>query len=103
MTPKQEYLPLFREIVLDVWKSKQVAVVTLRADLRRRVTEMTAKKDRVFDHFDAGKIDTETFRRQTDRADADLAEAEIELADSMSEECDAENVVDGPERDFELP
>ncbi|MBK9089374.1 MAG: recombinase family protein, partial [Holophagales bacterium] len=70
VTPKPEYLPLFRQIVLDVWKSRRESVTTLRAELRRRVNELMEKKDRIYDQYDGRKIDDETYRRQSDRADA---------------------------------
>ena len=94
LTPKPEFSQLFREIVLDVWRSKRESITTLRADLRRRVDDLMAKKDRIFDHFDTGKITGETYRRQTDRADADIGQAQLELAGVQGEEFDVGAVLD---------
>lgn len=75
-----EVLPLFKEIVLDVWRTRRADTTTLREELRRREGDVLLKKDRIFDAFDAGRIDESTYRRQADRADADLAQIEAERA-----------------------
>ena len=51
LQPKPEYLQLFREIVLDVWKQRQVDAIRLTATLQSRLDSLKAKRQRVIDAF----------------------------------------------------
>jgi len=47
LQPKAEYLDLFREIVLDVWRQRQSEAIKLAASLQSRVDDLKVKRQRV--------------------------------------------------------
>jgi hypothetical protein len=47
LTPKAEYLRLFRAIVMDVWEQNQSDAKSARRNLQRRVDEIHERKDRL--------------------------------------------------------
>jgi hypothetical protein len=51
LQPKAEYLALFREIVLDVWKQRQADALKLVVTLQSRVDSLKAKRQKVIDAF----------------------------------------------------
>ena len=51
LQPKPEYLQLFREIVLDVWKQRQADTIRLAATLQSRLDKLKARRQTVIDAF----------------------------------------------------
>lgn len=94
MTPKPEYVRLFREIVLDVWKQKQGDATDCRRRLQRNLDDLLAKKDRTVDAFlHRALIDQRTYQRQVDKLDEEIALAEPALHDARLDELDVEGVL----------
>jgi site-specific DNA recombinase len=94
MVPKPEYVRLFREIVLDVWKQKQTDAVETRHRLQRNLDDLLGKKDRIVDAFlHRGLIDQRTYQRQVDKLDEDITLAETALHDARLDELNIEGVV----------
>ena len=94
MVPKPEYVRLFREIVLDVWKQEQADTGGTRRQLQRNLDDLVAKKDRVVDAFlHRGVIDQRTYERQVDKLDEEITLAETALHDARLDELDVEGVL----------
>jgi len=94
MVPKPEYLRLFREIVLDVWKQKQADVANSRGRLQRNLDGLLGKKDRVVDAFlHRGLIDQRTYPLQVDKLDEEIPLVETALHDARLDELDVEGVL----------
>jgi DNA invertase Pin-like site-specific DNA recombinase len=91
LQPKPEYLNLFREIVLDVWKQRQGEAIKLVAKLESRVNALKAKRQRVIDAFLHERlIDKSTYQEQLDLVNEDVALVEIEIYETKLEELDIE-------------
>ena len=94
MSPKPEYMRLFREIVLDVWKQKQGDASKTRRRLQENLDKALAKKDRVVDAFlHRGLIDQRTYQRQVEKLDEEIMLAEAALHAARIEELDVEGVL----------
>ena len=94
MVPKAEYVRLFREIVLDVWKQNQTNAAETRHRLQRNLDDLLSKKDRVVDAFlHRGLIDQRTYERQVDKLDEEITLAETALHDARLDELDVEGVL----------
>ncbi|MFN2500289.1 MAG: hypothetical protein ABR557_14510, partial [Pyrinomonadaceae bacterium] len=91
LQPKPEYLNLFKEIVLDVWKQRQSEDIKLVAKLESRVSALKAKRQRVIDAFLHERlIDKSTYQEQLDLVNEDIALVEIEIYETKLEELDIE-------------
>jgi site-specific DNA recombinase len=94
LQPKPEYLNLFREIVLDVWKQRQGETIRLAATLADRVKALKAKKQRVIDAFLHERlIDGSTYQEQLDLVNEQIALVDLEIYDTKLEELDLETAL----------
>lgn len=94
MTPKPEFVRLFRAIVLDVWEKKRVESRGTRQSLQRRLDDLLTRKDRIVDAFvHRGVLDQRTYERQRDRLDQDIVLAESALHDARLDELDVEGLL----------
>ena len=94
MTPKPEFVRLFRAIVLDVWEKKQAESRGTRQRLQRKLESLIAKKDRVVDAFlHRGVLDQRTYERQRDILDEEITLTESALHDTRLDELDVEGLL----------
>jgi DNA-directed RNA polymerase subunit RPC12/RpoP len=92
--PRPEYLRLFNEIVLDVWKERQAESRRARVKLEHRLAELRQRLDGVDEAFLFRRvIDKRTYDRQRDRLKELMGLAEMELADARAEELDVEGLL----------
>ena len=91
LQPKPEYLALFREIVLDVWKQRQAEATKIAATLQSRLDTLKARRQRVIDAFlHERSIDKSTYQEQVNLVDEEITLAELEIYDTKIEELDLE-------------
>jgi site-specific DNA recombinase len=89
LQPKPEYLRLFGEIIIDVWKSKQAQALALHEAAQRRISSLSERKQRLIDSFVyRQEIDRATYQQQVDRLNEEMALAEIDEHDARVEEID---------------
>jgi hypothetical protein len=94
LTPKLEYVCLFRAIVMDVWEQNHADARNARQVLQRRFDELQARKDRVVEAFLYERsIDRATYDRQVEKLDSELLMAEVALHEARIDEIDVEGVV----------
>lgn len=80
LQPKPEYLNLFKEIVLDVWRQRQADGITLAKTLESRVAALKAKRQRVVDAFLHERlIDKSTYQEQLDLLNEQIALVDLEI------------------------
>jgi len=95
MKPRQEYLSLFRAVVLDVWEEKKTFAADQVRDLGRRMEQLEAKRNRLEDMFLFKRaIDEGTYLRQHDRIQQDIALAEMESHDAKIDAIDMQGLLD---------
>jgi len=89
--PKPEYLNLFKEIVIDVWRQRQSEILKLGATLQSRVDGLKARRQRVIDAFlHERSIDKPTYKEQLDLLNEEIALAELEIHETRIDEMDLE-------------
>ena len=94
LQPKPEYVRLFREIVLDVWRERQQQNLTTTVQLEQKVEELQNRKEQLDEAFIYAKaIDRATYERQKDKLSEDLMLAEMELRETKTTESDIEGVL----------
>lgn len=91
LQPKPEYLRLFREVVLDVWKERQSEATKVASSIEARLEELAQRKQRVVDAFLYERvIDREVYEQQLDKLGEEIALAELEMHEARLEELDIE-------------
>ncbi len=99
LRPRQEYLTLFRAIVLDVWKTRREDVTAQRTAAERKLTELRTRKDRLVEAYIYERaIDQTTYQYQQDKLSEAMALAEMSLHEVRTEELDIEAVLAFAER-----
>ena len=94
LTPKMEYLALFRAIVLDVWKARVTEAGSLRIALEERLADLRGRESLLEDaYLYAKKIDATTYERQRDALREQMALATIDLEDARHDEIDVEGLL----------
>ncbi len=94
LQPNADYMRLFREIVLDSWKDRQVGVTRLRTAAERRMAMLGQKLELLNEAFIYRQaVDQATYDEQRDKIREELALAELELHEIRLEELDVEGVL----------
>jgi site-specific DNA recombinase len=94
LQPNPEYIRLFSEIVLEVWKSKQADVLLQRTALEKRCMEINERKEQLIQAFIYEKaIDKTIFQEQLDKLKEETTLTEIHLNELKREELDVEAVL----------
>lgn len=91
LQPKPEYLRLFGEVIIDVWKQKQTRAAAQHEAAQRRLNTLKERKQRLVEAFVYQRaIDESTYQEQRDRLNEAIAVAEIDERDTRIEETDVQ-------------
>jgi DNA invertase Pin-like site-specific DNA recombinase len=94
LAPNDQYLALFEQVVLQVWKNRQVDAAAAGCRLEQQVADLRAKKTQLVEAGVYKKLlDEQTFREQMDGLNERLALAELALHDARLDEIDTEGLV----------
>ena len=94
LQPNADYMRLFKEIVLDVWKRHEADAIKLRKALEWRGTALQRRLDRLEETFIyKSSIDQATYDRQRDKLREEMALAEIDLYDARLDHLDVEGIL----------
>ena len=94
LRPKPEFVRLFREIVLDVWKQKRAEKRAARVQLERRIEDLEERRDKLVEaHVYRGTIDETVYQRQNDKLSEEIAFARTQLHEEEMAEIDVEGVL----------
>jgi site-specific DNA recombinase len=94
LRPKLEYLRLFREIILDVWKAKQELAKSTTAALVRHISGLEQNRQDLLEaHLYRKVLKEQVYRNEDNRLDQEIAIAKIELHEGQIEEFDIEGVL----------
>ena len=104
MKPRQEYVSLFRAVVLDVWEEKKKSAKDQVKGIGQRIEELEAKRNRLEEAFLYKRtIDEETYHRQFDKIRQDIALAEMEHHDTKPDALDVQGLLDYAEQTLLAP
>jgi site-specific DNA recombinase len=94
LQPKSEYLRLFGEIIIDVWKQKQEQATVLHGASQRHLRELKECKQRLLEAFVYRReIDRVTYQEQLDKLNEEIAFAEINERDTRMDELDVQTAL----------
>ena len=94
LEPKPEYLRLFGEIIVDVWKQKQKQATELHDAAARCLAHTNERKNRLVEAFVYERtIDHVTYQQQLDKLNEEITLAELEERDARIEELDVQAAV----------
>jgi site-specific DNA recombinase len=94
LQPKPEYVRLFSEIIIDLWKAKQTLTTAQHETAQHRVKTLLNHKQRLVDAFVyRSEIDRGTYQEQLDKLNEEIALAEIDERDARIEEIDIQAAV----------
>jgi site-specific DNA recombinase len=95
LQPQPEYVALFREVVLDVLRTKRDDAMEAQSALERKLRELRSNRDKLEQAFIFdGVIDQETYERMRTALLSDITLAEMELREASLETIDAEEVIE---------
>ena len=95
LKPTSEYFGLFKEIVRDVWKSKQAESYETQARCERNLNDLRSRRTKLEKAFVYdGHIDAETFRKMNAELREEILTLEMELADAKSESLEVESLIE---------
>ena len=81
--PEEGFMPLFHEVVKDVWKQKQAVNEETAALLNKRIAALEGKKQQLIDAVVTERIDKATYDDQITRVGTDLAAAQSQLSETL--------------------
>ncbi len=79
MTPSEELLTLFHDLVLNVWDRKQADARAQMDAMHKALSVLTDRKNTLMDRYLDGKIDQSTYDEQNERLGSEIAQARAEL------------------------
>ena len=92
---KPEYIRLFGEIIIDLWKEKREQALALHRTAQKRLSRLLECKQQLVEVFVYRReIDSATYQQQFDKLGEELAIAEIEERDARIEELDIQAAVE---------
>ena len=94
LEPTEGVMRLFREIVLDVWRTRGEEARRARGRLQERVDRLLDRKNKLFDLRLDGKVDEASFDEQLERLQDQIGELRLQLAEAQAEELDIESTLD---------
>jgi site-specific DNA recombinase len=95
LEPKPEYIAFFREVVLEVLKTKQASSLEVQSALERKLRELRTRRERLEEAFVFDRtIDAETFNRMKIALLAEITLTEMELQEAALEVVNATDVID---------
>jgi len=94
LQPTQGVMRLFREIVLDVLKTRGEEAQRARGLLQRRLDQLLDRKNKLFDLRLDEKLDEASFDEQLERYQEQIGDVRLQLAEAQGEELDAEATLD---------
>src|SRR3989338_7618948 len=94
LTPKTEYIELFKAIVLDRWRDQEIVIVAQSKSLQKQVDELKTRKEQLEEAFIYEKrIDKATYDGQRDKLIEEIALAEINAHSAKLEAFDIQAAV----------
>ena len=94
LQPEAGYMRLFNAVVRDVWRGQQQDANRLRGRLEGVASDIRSRLDRIDDAFlHEQTIDRATYERQRDKFRVQLALAELELGEVVTNQLDVEGIL----------
>lgn len=94
ITPKEEFLRLFKEVICDVWHQEYKKLNLNRSELEIKLQQLKDKKVNLIDMKGRGLIDDNDFTDSLCLIKQDITAVEINISKTQIEEFDVDEAVD---------
>ncbi len=102
-SPRVEYVRLFREVILDVWRTRRQDAGAAEAALHKRLQDLERRRGQVVDAYLDRVISEEACRAKQAELDADIAAVRIELHQAQDDQLDVDALLGFAERLLSKP
>ena len=93
ITPSDEFFAYFRNVVLDLWNSKNEKLINDADQYRRAVEEIEVQRKNIFYMRECGIYTDDQFRERISEADNRLAAVKISLSETRIDQFDIEGAL----------
>ncbi len=93
ITPKEKFLNLFKETVLDLWQEKGKGFESEAKKYEKRLEIIQAKRKRIFEMREDGSYTKQEFQERKEETDNEIVTTKISLDESRIEQFDIEGVL----------
>lgn len=92
--PREEYLLLFKGVIMDIWKSNYVCFNEENDKLRLEIKELTKRMTSVFDCYERGIYSDTEFLERKNRVSREITERESRIQENRIEEFDMDEALE---------
>jgi site-specific DNA recombinase len=103
LTPSDDFLVLFRDIILETWNRKQAEAQAQVSAIRQRLGKLTDRKNTLVDRYLDAKIPQQTYNEQDERLSAEIDEAKSALEEVAASEDKIDALLDFADRVLSNP
>ena len=93
ITPKKDFLKLFKEAAVDTWDKKCLSVKAERQKYERQLSVLNEKRKRIFEMREDGSYTPEEFKERKEEIDNQIMATKISLDETRIEQFDIEGVL----------
>ena len=93
ITPKKEFLDIFKATVLDFWEEKGKDFKSEAQNYQRQLTVLEGKRKRIFEMREDGSYTPEEFKERKDEIENNIMATKISLDESRIEQFDIEGTL----------
>lgn len=88
ITPKEKFLAVFKESVLDLWREKSRGFELEAKKYERKLTMLQAKRKRIFEMREDSSYSKEEFQERKEEVENEIVATKISLSETKIEEFD---------------
>lgn len=94
IVPNEEYLKLFKAVIMDIWKNNYVAFNEENNKLRIEVKEIEKRIEAIFDHYERGIYSGVEFLQRKNNLNMEKARKEALIQENRMEEFDMDEALE---------
>ena len=94
IVPKEEYLALFKAVIMDIWKSNYVAFNGENEKLRQEIKDTEKRIEGIFDCYERGIYTDKEFIERKNRLNREITEKESRIHENRVEEFDMDGALE---------
>lgn len=93
ITPKEKFLEIFKETVLDVWQEKGQLFETESEKYKKELLGLEERRKKVFDMLEAGSYTKEEFKERKAEIENQIAATKISMSECQIDKLDVEGAL----------
>lgn len=93
ITPKKEFLELFKATVLDLWDEKSLDFKAEAQKYKNQLTVLEEKRKRIFEMREDGSYTAEEFKERKEEMENQIMATKISLSETRIEQFDVEGIL----------